>query len=335
MLDARAMLTPRGCRDLRGRSRPARRSRGSRHYHVMMRGVELDLVARLLRDRVLEGQESSGPPGQDGQADAGPFSAVPSSAAVPPVGVRGWRPWLGRPRAADLVCVIGIALSGVYGLAMIPLMPVLIATRPVLLEMLSGSTPSIVAAGAFSDTGSKLQLAVVVVAALPGLMMFDVVFWWAGVLWGRRAVEWLGYRSSRAAALARRAEQRGARRVGPVVLVSAFLPGAPAPLVYAAAGLVGLRLLPFVVFDAIGSLAWAALLAGLGYELGPSGVAAANLVSRYALLATIAMLAIAVAPYAWQVLRARRERGRTRRRHPTMAAGTSAGTLGNRPSPVP
>ena len=210
-------------------------------------------------------------------------------------------------------------MSGVYGLAMIPLTPALISTHPVLLEILSGSTPSIVAAGAFSDVNGKLQMAVVVIAALPGLMMFDVLFWWAGVLWGHRAVQWLGHRSSRAAAIARRAEQRGSRFAGPVVLLSAFLPGTPAPLIYAAAGWVGLRLLPFLVFDAIGSLAWASLLAGLGYELGPSGVAAANLVSRYALLATIALLSIAVAPHAWHVLRARQ-----RRRRLATAAGSGA-----------
>ena len=214
-------------------------------------------------------------------------------------------------------------MSGVYQLAMIPLTPALIATRPVLLEALSGSTPSIVAAGAFAEVGSKLQMTVVVAAALPGLMMFDVLFWWAGVLWGDRAVDRLGQRSSRAAAVARRAKQRESRFAGLPVLLAAFLPGTPAPLVYAAAGWAGLRLLPFLLFDAIGSLAWAALLAGLGYELGPHGVAAANLVSHYALVATIALLAIAVTPRAGHVLRARRQRARVRQRLVT-AAGTSA-----------
>jgi membrane-associated protein len=263
-------------------------------------------------------RESSAAPGPDAQAGPG------RSSAAAPAGRSGrWRPWLGRPRPADLLCFTGIVLSGVCGLAMIPLTPLLIASHPVLLEAVSGSTPAIVAAGAFSDIDSKLQLTVVVAAALPGLMKFDVLYWWAGVLWGHRSVEWLGQHSGRAASIARRAEQRGARWAGPVVLLSAFLPGAPAPLIYAAAGWARLRLLPFLICDLIGSLAWAALLAGLGYELGPSGVHAADLISRYALLATIALLAMALAPHAWHFHRVRR--GRAGRRWRGLATGSPVG----------
>jgi membrane-associated protein len=275
--------------------------------------------------------DSPGPPRRGGQAGAALSDA--SAPAVPAPGVPAldvaapapdgapsdghrpgraarWRPWLGRPRPADLICFAGIVLSGVYGLAMIPLTPALIATHPVLLESLSGSTPAIVAAGSFADIDSKFQMGVVIASALPGLMKFDILYWWAGVLWGHRSVEWLGHHSSRAAAIARRAEQRGSRLAGPVVLLAAFLPGAPAPLIYAVAGWVGLRWLPFLIFDLVGSTAWAAVLAWLGYAIGPSGVAAANLISRYALLATIVLLVIALAPHAWQFQRARRRRAR-------------------------
>jgi membrane protein DedA with SNARE-associated domain len=201
-----------------------------------------------------------------------------------------------------------ITLSVIYGLVMIPLTPALIAAHPVLLEALSGSTPAIVAAGSFSDVDNKFQLGVVIAAALPGLMKFDPLYWWAGVLWGHRSAQWLGHHSGRAAAIARRAERRGSRLAGPVVLLAAFLPGAPAPLIYAAAGWVGLRLLPFLIFDLIGSAAWAAVLAWLGFQIGPSGVAAANLISRYALAVTIVLLVLAVAPHAWRFHRARRKR---------------------------
>jgi hypothetical protein len=49
------------------------------------------------------------------------------------------------PRVRDQLCLAGIALSGLYALAMISLTPALIATRPVLLELLSGSASSIMA----------------------------------------------------------------------------------------------------------------------------------------------------------------------------------------------
>jgi membrane protein DedA with SNARE-associated domain len=245
---------------------------------------------------------------------------VDARVSAGPARPRRWRPWLGRPRAADLVCFTGIVLSIGYGFAAIPLTPELIASHPVLLEMLTGSTAAVVAAGAFSDIDSKVQLGVVIAAALPGLMMFDPLYWWAGRRWGHRAVEWLGRRNGRAAALVQRAGQRGSKFAGPVVLLSAFLPGIPAPLIYAAAGWAGLGLLPFLVCDLIGSLAWAALLAESGYQLGPSGVTAASLVSRYALLATIALLAIAVAPHAWHIRRS--WRNRRQRLSPAPVAGT-------------
>lgn len=218
-------------------------------------------------------------------------------------------------------------LSIGYGFAAIPLTPELIATHPVLLEMLTGSTASVVAAGSFSDIDSRLQLWVVIAAALPGLMMFDPLYWWAGRRWGHRAVEWLGRRNGRAAGLVRRAGRRGSRFAGPVVLLAAFLPGIPAPLIYAAAGWAGLGLVPFLVCDAIGSLAWAALLAELGDQLGPSGVAAANLASRYALVATIALLVIAVAPHAWHVRRTWRARRRELAPAPVADAGLAAAEL--------
>src|SRR5215831_21043937 len=72
---------------------------------------------------------------------------------------RGWRPWHGRPRARDVLCALAILVSGVYAVATIPLTPALIASHPVLLELLTGSTSSIMAAGAFSDVDARLQLA--------------------------------------------------------------------------------------------------------------------------------------------------------------------------------
>jgi membrane-associated protein len=263
----------------------------------------------------LDSPEPAGPPSLTRQAgvprDAALTAAPPVTAAYaiavapPPAVSASWRPWHGRARARDLLCLAGLVLSALYGFAMIPLTPGLIATRPVLLELLSGSTSSVVAAGAFSEIESKLQLTVVVAAAVPGMMKFDLLFWWAGVLWGHRIVEMLARRSRRAAAFARRAEQRGSGFAGAAVLLSPFLP-VPTPLVYAAAGWAGLRLIPFVGCDLIGSAAWAALLAVLGSMLGTSGVAAANLVSRYALITMIVLALIAIVPHAWHVLSARR-----------------------------
>src|SRR5690349_3592602 len=212
----------------------------------------------------------------------------------------GWVPWHGRPRARDVCCGIAIVVSAVYAVAAIPLTPALIATHPVLLELLTGSNSSIVAAGAFSDVGGKLQLAVVVAAALPGMMRFDWVYWWAGRLWGHSIVVRLGHRSPRPAALASFVETRGRRFAGPLVALAAFLPSGASTAVYAAAGWAGLPLLPFILFDTLGSAAWISVVAMGGYLLGSTGVTLAGLVSRYALVTICVLVVTLIAPQAWR-----------------------------------
>jgi len=223
-----------------------------------------------------------------------------------------WRPWHGRPRASDVLCALAIAVSGVYAVATIPLVPELISTHPVLLELLTGSTSSIMAAGAYSDVETKLQLALVVVAALPGIMRFDWVFWWAGKLWGHRIVERLGNRSPRMARLAGLAEARGRRWAGPLVALASFLPSGASTAVYAAAGWAGLPLLAFVLWDTLGSAAWVSVVAIGGYLLGSNGVALAGLVSRYATVTICVLVVLFIAPQAWHTWRERRASKATR-----------------------
>ena len=211
----------------------------------------------------------------------------------------GWRPWHGKPRTRDVLCLLAIAVSAVYAVAAIPLTPALIASHPVLLELLTGSTSSIISAGAYSDVDTRLQLALVVVAALPGIMRFDWVYWWAGRLWGHRIVERLGERSPRMAQLAGLAETRGRRWAGPLVALAAFLPGGASVAVYAAAGWAGLPLLTFVLWDTLGSAAWISVVALGGYLLGSDGVTLAELASRYAMVTIIVLVVMLVAPQAW------------------------------------
>jgi membrane protein DedA with SNARE-associated domain len=200
------------------------------------------------------------PPGRKPHSPRGPRR-------IPLRATSRWRPWHGQPRAQDQLCCLAIFVSVLYGLATIPLTPALIATHPLLLDMLSGSNSAILAAGAFSAVRVKPGLAVVIVAALPGMLRFHWVIWWAGRLWGHRVVEKLGLHSPRAAAIAAAAKRRGPRFIRSAVLLSALLPVSPAPI-YAMAGWVGLPLIPFVILDAIGCVIWATLLATSGYLLG-------------------------------------------------------------------
>ena len=241
--------------------------------------------------------------GQAGPTERPAQTAAAADRAAQPQ-IPDWRPWTGEARARDVICLTVIMLSGFYGLAMIPLTPRLISTHPLLLELLAGSNSSTVAGGAFAAVKSSVELGFVVLAALLGMMKFDLFFWWAGNMWGHRIIQLFAGRSRRAAKFARRAESVSPRWAGVAVLLAAFLP-VPSPLVYAVAGWVGLPLLWFVICDVIGTAAWASLLASLGYILGDDGVRAAGLVSRYALITIIVLVVVAVIPHAWHVARAR------------------------------
>jgi len=200
-------------------------------------------------------------------------------------------PWHGKPRAADIVCWVAIVLSGLFYWLLLPLRVSLVGTEPVVAELLNGSTESIISAAAFAKEGDG-TLAVVLLAAIPGLMKFDALYWWAGRLWGERFIMALPG-SRRVAKHMARAQRAGRRFTWPAVVVSCFLP-IPRAVICVVAGWAGMRLLTFLILDLIGAVLWAGLLAGLGYTLGHHAVVAAKTISHYSWWFTIGIVALSV-----------------------------------------
>jgi len=200
-------------------------------------------------------------------------------------------PWLGKPRTADILCWAGIVLSGLFYWTLLPLRVSLIGTHPVVAELLNGSTESIISAAAFARAGDG-TLAVVLLAAIPGLMKFDVLFWWAGRLWGERFIMALPG-SRRVAKHMARVRRAGRKFTWPAVVVSYFLP-IPSAIIYVIAGWTRMRLVTFLILDLIGALLWAGLLAGLGYALGHRAVVAARVISHYSWWFTIGIVVLTV-----------------------------------------
>ncbi len=200
-------------------------------------------------------------------------------------------PWHGKPRAADILCWLGIALSGLFYWVLLPLRVSLAGTHPVVAELLNGGTESIISAAAFARAGHG-TLAVVVLAAIPGLMKSDALYWWAGRLWGERIIMVLPG-SRRAAKHMARVQRAGPKFTWPAVVVSSFLP-IPRAIIYVIAGWAGMRLVVFLILDLIGALLWAGLLAGLGYTLGHHAVVAAMTISRYSWWFTIGIVTLSV-----------------------------------------
>jgi membrane-associated protein len=202
-------------------------------------------------------------------------------------------PWEGKPRRVDLACWAAITLSGLYYLALLPFRASLVGTHPIASVLLNGSTEAIVSAAAFAKVGHG-SIIVVLLASIPGLMKFDLIYWWAGRLWGERVVLIFSGRGKRSAKFVARVQRSGRWLTWPAVVLSPFLP-IPNALVYAVAGWTGMSWLTFLVLDAIGSLMWAGLLAGLGYALGQHAVDVAQEISKYGLWVSIAIVVLVVA----------------------------------------
>jgi len=201
-------------------------------------------------------------------------------------------PWAGKPGRADILCWAGIILSGIFYWAMLPFRASLVGTHPVLSELLNGSTESIISAAAFARIGHG-SLIVALLAAVPGLMKFDLLYWWAGRLWGERVIALLSGRRNRGAKYMGRVQRWGRKFTWPAVVVSQFLP-IPTAIIYVIAGWAGMRLVTFIILDLIGSLLYAGLMVGLGYDLGHHAVVVAQAISHYGLWFSIALVVVIV-----------------------------------------
>ncbi len=215
-------------------------------------------------------------------------------------------PWGAVAGRADIAITLLIGLYFACSLVMLPLVPALIGSHPLLLEIVSGSTLAEVTVGAQSRLG-EVPLWFAVVAGVPGTMMFDWIFWWAGRRWGVRALHLFLGRDSSPRGVARRAArsarlERTAERFGPAAIVLAYYLPLPSLLVYAAAGLSGMRLRTFLALDLLGTLLWVGPVVGLGYAIGKPAVDVVHRIDHYSLLLAILVTVVVIG------LQARRSR---------------------------
>ena len=77
------------------------------------------------------------------------------------------------------------------------------------------------------------------------------------------------------------------------MVIAPFLP-IPSAIIFVVVGWAGMRLVTFIILDMIGTLLWAGMLAGLGYELGHHAVVVAQTISHYGLWVSIGLVAVVV-----------------------------------------
>jgi membrane-associated protein len=200
--------------------------------------------------------------------------------------------WTGRPRKADILCLLGILLSAAYYYALLPFRAHLLGTHPVWSELLNGSTEAIIAAAAFARVGHGTVL-VALLAAIPGLVKFDLLYWWAGRLWGEKYIMMLSGKSQRGIKYMDRVKRWDRKFTWPAVVVSPFVP-VGSVLIYVIAGWAGMSWYTFLALDVVGNLLWAGMLVGLGYALGHHAVVVAQAISHYGLWVTIGLIVVVV-----------------------------------------
>lgn len=202
---------------------------------------------------------------------------------------------------ADRIIVAGMAAAVVYGLALLPVFPLLAKDHPALLELLRGSPAAIINMGARARVGDT-SFAAAVLLGVPTIMMFDWAFWWAGRRWGDRVfVYLLGGTDARAQRRLNRLH-RVERRFGALAVVLANVLPVPAALIYAAVGDGGMRLWVFLALDLLGTVLWTAGMATIGYEFGRSAIDVVEVIDRYSLRLTLVLI---VGIFVWQLVRGR------------------------------
>jgi membrane-associated protein len=229
----------------------------------------------------------------DAEASQAQPAAVVAQPAQQTAVVRPQTPWEGKPRRIDIACWAAIMLSGIYYWVILPFRASLVGTHPMLLELLNGSTEAIVAGAAFARVGHG-SLVAVLLAAIPGIMKFDLIYWWAGRLWGERIILMLSGRKNRGAKYMDRVGRWGRKFLWPAVILVQFVP-IPGAIVYVICGWAGMSWVTFLILDAIGTLLWAGTLAGLGYAMGHHAVVVAQEISHYGLWITIGLVVVIVA----------------------------------------
>ena len=205
---------------------------------------------------------------------------------------QAWRdamPWDHPMSRGDKVLVFSTLGVVLLMVASMPVRPFLLASHPIVLSAITGSLSAIGAGAAFARVGEG-ELWLVIAAGVFGMIKFDWLFWLAGRRWGAKVAE-LFAPGDFAKRFVSRIRSWSAWAM-PLAVVAAALPGIPAPAVFAVAGLGGMRLVPFLIFDAMGAALIAGLVASLGYGVGQHGVDAVLMIDEYALWITLALVVV-------------------------------------------
>lgn len=211
------------------------------------------------------------------------------------------------PTRKDYICLTLIGLSGIYAIVVMVARPMLLGWNPLVLATLSGSRSALVTIGA--QYGVGLTSITVVVAAFVlsslSLIKMDLLFWWAGRLWGSFFLGSLVGDSKRKAKQAARAEAL-ARRWSVLAIVVSNIPILPIPrtIVFAVLGISRTSFRKIFLVDLAAAACVQGLWLYLGFTIGEPVVDVVEVIARYSLWLSLAILVVVI---GGAMLKARKE----------------------------
>lgn len=213
--------------------------------------------------------------------------------------------FLTEPKKMDIVLFIALMGMAVYSVCMIPLRAWLL-TQPLAYTLLVGGYTSAVVGGANASVGNGVFW-IYLLCTVVGAVKFMPVYWLMGRRWGMEFIEMSLQYMPRAHKVFRNAVERESSSMYAWVIglvPVGYLPGpVPGTIVNAVAGLLKIRFSLIFAWNVVSILIVNGLMMWLGYSFGEQVLDVVNVVNRYLLWITIALVAIAV-------FRARKQTGK-------------------------
>lgn len=213
--------------------------------------------------------------------------------------------FLSEPKGMDIILFIALLVMAVYSLCMIPLRAWLL-TQPLAYTLLVGGYTSAVVGGANASVGNGVFW-VYLLCTVVGAVKFMPVYWLMGRRWGMEFIEMSLQYMPRANRMFKNAVERESSSMYAWVIALVplgYLPGpVPSTVVNAVAGLVKIRFSVIFAWNVVSILIVNGLMMWLGYSFGEQVLEVVNVINRYLLWITLALIAVAV-------FRARKQAGK-------------------------
>lgn len=214
--------------------------------------------------------------------------------------------FLEKPDKVDIWLFVGLFAVVIYGFAMIPLRAYLLS-HPLAYTLLVGGYTSAVVSGANASVGNGVWW-VYLLCTVFGAVKFMPLYWCMGRRWGMDFIEMSVQYMPRMRKLILRALGSRSRKATLVTCGLVPLGYAPGPVpnnvVNAVLGLLGVSLTAMLALNAASVVLVNGVMMWLGWTFGDEVLDVVQVVNRYLLWVTLALLAV-VFWRAWRQSRAR------------------------------